>query len=286
VCRIDARGPSFLFDNIYDFGIAIERLLGSILIRDAYEIKSLLPKCVYQSLLISKNSRAPSVEEFYENLVNTRVTSLPEKIPGRARLRRERISRLMAIELFLASVGINVKPSEKQLTPPKLLLAKLGLNPITPPAEPIEHSLLQNNEESSIATNFEEQKEPLQKIRAYTHVQVRTALPNHIQDMLDSWKVGEDPRDCEYYIDAEKDTTRYSQGPQKLRKEKRMNSLNRIPAVVGGSQPQIPVSSQNAPRNSQGSSLSQNQGIRITTNKPERSGKHGGRKPKKRKTGF
>ncbi|KAF8252355.1 hypothetical protein K440DRAFT_633635 [Wilcoxina mikolae CBS 423.85] len=269
---IDVRAPSLLFDKLSSLETGIETLLSSPQIKDSYEIKLLIPECIFKYLLSPPTTGSFSAQTLYENLINTRVTSLPEPIPGRVRLRRERLSRLIATEVLLASIGVNVKPTTEQLTPPQTS----QFAPITPPPD---------------------STEPLQRIRAYAHVQTRTQLPEDLVHVLDSWKVGEDPLEFEFFVDPEEGVPRYRRDRRKVRKEKqqRLGEMNRaisgdgLAGGFGGSQPPMLMGdglmSSQQQQQQMSQSQSQSQGGGMTMSQVEK-GKHGGRKQKKRKTGF
>ncbi|KAF8533148.1 RNA polymerase I-specific transcription initiation factor RRN6-like protein [Trichophaea hybrida] len=268
---IDDRAPSLLFDQLSSLETGIETLLSSLQFKDSCETKLLIPECTFKSLLSPPTTSSFSVQTLYDNLINTRVTSLPETIPGRVRLRRERLSRLIATEVLLASIGVNVKPTAEQLTPPP---QTSQFAPITPPPD---------------------STEPLQRIRAYAHIQTRIQLPEDLVHVLDSWKVGEDPSEFEFFVDPEEGVPRYRRDRRKVRKEKqqRLGEMNRVisndglVSGFGGSQPPMLMGDglMSSQQQQMSQSQSQSQGSRITMSQVEK-GKHGGRKQKKRKTGF
>jgi len=104
--------------------------------------------------------------------------------------------------------------------------------------------------------------------------------------------VGENPSEFEFFVDPEEGVPRYRRDRRKFRKEKqRLGGINRatcgdgvgLAGVFGGSQP--PPLGDGLMRSQQMSqSQSKNQGG-MTMSQVEK-GKHGGRKQKKRRTGF
>ncbi|KAA8893934.1 RNA polymerase I-specific transcription initiation factor RRN6-like protein [Sphaerosporella brunnea] len=287
--------PALLFDKISDLEEAIQGLLNSEQIQGAYETHSLLPKCMYGSLLATRSgSTGVSIHAIYDELIKTRVAPLPASAPVRIRLQRERLSRHIATELYLASIGISVKPSPEQLEPPASQLL-----PITPSRKAQQFPLQEEENGGGFpgSSNNSGNKEPLQRIRAYAPIQTRIALPEGIGRVLDSWRIGEDPSEFEFFLDSEEGVPRYRKDRRKIRKKKelleRLNGPSIAPIGDGipdifGSQPLVldegHPSTQIFPSQSQGGSQSQGpQG--ITMSQVEK-GKHGGRKQKKRKTGF
>jgi hypothetical protein len=134
--------------------------------------------------------------------------------------------------------------------------------------------------------------EPLKRIRAYAPIQTRIALPSSIGSILDSWKIGEDPSEFEFFVDPEEGVPRYRQDRKKIRKQKQLlGQIGRADSVLGafgGSQPPSLLAASTQMIGSsqiQGPSQSQSRGPGITMSQVEH-GKHGGRKQKKRKTGF
>lgn len=241
---------------------------------DTHETKRLIPRIPPTFLLAtpspSPSSASPasgvSVQVLYENLVRTRVTPLPETVPGRVRLRRERLCRLVATEVYLASVGVNVKPTPEQLAPPPL--------PPTSTANP---------KDGNGSTD-----EPLQRIRAYAHIQTRINLPQELASVLASWKVGEDPDEFEFFVDPEEGVPRYRRDRRKARRE-RLRQLATSTDIGGAAGVFVgdPGGGGGGPAAStQLQSQNQFQGdFAVVMSQVER-GRYGGRKQKKRKTGF
>ncbi|KAI5820624.1 RNA polymerase I-specific transcription initiation factor RRN6-like protein [Pyronema omphalodes] len=280
---MNVRAPTLLFDNLTTLETSIETLLASPTILESYDIKSLLIPTSRPSLLAPPGDSKPTIQTFYNSLIDTRITPLSETIPIRVRLNRERLSRLIATEIFLSSIGISVKPSPEQLLPP----ASQAFTPINRPAD------------------FEPRKivEPLGRIRAYAHVQTPIQLQEGLESILDSWKIGENPDEFEAFMDPEEGVPRYRRDRLRARKEK---ERRRTSGVAGGladmlasSQAAAPMVLEDAPA-TQGWGASQlggwasqvagsSQGFgssQLPMSQVER-GKHGSRKPKKkRKIGF
>jgi hypothetical protein len=280
-------GPSLLFDRLSDLGSGIDQLLNSHLLRHSYEVKMLLPCSASNSILLSNGPTDLSIDSLYNSLFNSRGVPLPESVPNRVRLRRERLARLIAVEVFLASTGVNLKPSEKQLAPPKAALpTSLSLSIPTPPPGSSQDPF--SSQRSNISwPELEQKNEPLQRIRAYAHVQTRISLSEGLDRVLDSWKIGEDPEEFEFFVDPEEGVPRYRRDRKKIRRDKRQNGIRGyggadIPKVTGSQPPPLGMgimSSQAAPQSSQ-----INQSQTQVMSQVER-GKHGGRK-QKRRTGF
>jgi hypothetical protein len=267
--------------------------LDSAQIQGACETHSLLPKCMYGPLLAAPSGPAGiSIPALYNNLINTRVASLPINIPARVRLQRERLSRLIATELYLSSIGISVKPLPEQLVPPASQLV-----PIPPPSEASQKPPSQDGFDWPGNSSKNTENEPLQRIRAYAPIQRRVALPDGIGRVLESWKIGEDPSEFEFFVDPEEGVPRYRNDRKKIRKQKQLlEQISRgpvalagdgIPGVFGGSQPPSLAKGRAGTQAShiQSQGQNQNRDQRITMTQIEK-GKHGGRKQKKRKTGF
>jgi len=247
----------------------------------------LLPCSASSSILLSNGPTDLSIDSLYDSLFNSRGVPLPGTVPNKVRLRRERLSRLIAVEVFLASTGVNLKPSDKQLTPPKAALPT-SLNLSIPTPSPRSSQDPFSSQRSNISwPELEQKNEPLQRIRAYTHVQTRISLPEGLDRVLDSWKIGEDPEEFEFFVDPEEGVPRYRRDRKKIRRDKRQNGIRGdgadIPRVAGSQPPPLGMgimSSQAAPQSSQ---ITQSQ--TQVMSQVER-GKHGGRKQKRRRTGF
>jgi hypothetical protein len=201
-------------------------------------------------------------------------------VSARIRLQRERLSRLIATELYLSSIGLSVKPSPEQLVPPAAQLF-----PITPPPEASQDDL----DWPGSSSNTE--SEPLKRIRAYAPIQTRITLPSSFGSILDSWKIGENPSEFEFFVDPEEGVPRYRKDRKKIRKQKQLleqitGRADSMLGAFGGSQPpQLAESHASTQIGSSQIQDSSQRGQRITMSQVEH-GKHGGRKQKKRKTGF
>lgn len=275
-----------MFDKLSDLEAGIDELLSSLKIKDLVEIHSLTHGPLPDPLMATGDPSRISVQTLYDNLVNTRVASLPANIPPRIRLHRERLSRLVAVELYLASIGISIKPTPEQLLPPpSQAFNSHGLSQVSSPPG-------HNGEDG--------ENEHLQRIREYAYVQTRITLPVGIGRVLNGWKVGENPENCEFWIGREEGVPRFRRDRREVRKEKkRLSHRGREAAsqgndgmlgVFGGRQPlllndrlvgsQVPMSQ--APDSQ---SQAQSQAQTVTMSQVVQ-GKHGGRMQKKRKTGF
>jgi hypothetical protein len=281
---MNVRAPTLLFDNLASLETSIETLLASPTILESYDIKPLLILTNRPSLLAPPGDSKLSIQTFYGSLVDTRISPLSDSIPLRVRLHRERLSRLIATEILLSSIGISVKPSPEQLLPPASQL----FPPLNQPAD------------------FEPKKivEPLGRIRAYAHVQTPIQLQEGLASILDSWKIGENPDEFEAFVDPEEGVPRYRRDRQRARKEKeKRRTSGMVPGgladMLASSQAVAPMVLEDAPATqgwgasqlggwaSQVAGSSQGFGFSQMPMSQVERGKHGGRKPKKkRKLGF
>ncbi|KAF8458886.1 RNA polymerase I-specific transcription-initiation factor-domain-containing protein [Terfezia claveryi] len=107
------------------------------------------------------------IPSLYNHLFTSYVAPLPPEVPTRVRLQRERLARMIATELYLASYG-TVTTS----------------NPTTNPAT-----------NPPLFT-------PLQKYTPLTNHLPTSKLPSSLSRILDQWSIGEDPEDFEYEVDG------------------------------------------------------------------------------------
>lgn len=212
--------------------------------------------------MASSESSGVSIQALYDNLVSTRVTPLHTNIPPQVRLHRERLSRLVATELYLASIGISLKPTPEQLLPP-------------PSQMHCSNGPSQSSPWTSDSGEVRE-TEHLQRIRAYAHAHTRVTLPEGIGRVLDGWKVSENPEESEFFIDPQEGVPRYWKDRRKFLKGKqRLSRGGRDPASQGSAE--VPDVFDGSDSQSQSQAVTMSQVVQ---------GNHGSRKQKKRKTGF
>ena len=281
---LDVRTPVLLFQDLPALETAIRALLADPQIQEHYDIRPLQPTSADGFTPVSTDADPAatsfSIQQLYERLIDMRLRPLPAHVPARYRIRQEQLCRLIATETFLASMGINIKPRPEDLAPPP------PTQPVVPSSSPLPSDLATTNGEE------ESQKEPLERLRAYTPVQSRVTLPKGFQHVLDGWQLGANPHTAEYAIDPDQGVPRYKVQRRRLRKEKERRAGvgvvgSQPPVLIAGSQvvglgPGV-VSSQVDP-----SQVSGKVGLGVMS-QVER-GPHGGRpagKPKKkRRTGF
>ncbi|KAL7270512.1 hypothetical protein RUND412_006778 [Rhizina undulata] len=282
---LEVSSPKHLFDNLPLFSSQLRTLLEHPDIADAFESKSLVPE----------NPSIVELEELYNSLLQIYIHPLPSNVPGKIRLRRERICRIMATEIYLASQGLSLKPHPSQIE---------SLIPLTPPRP----SLFPKPLTDSQGQEQISRKESIVKLRTYAHVQNRITLPERFQSVLDTWDVGADPAEYEYVSpDATaSDSTRRRRVRKQKGKEKEIGKGKGVDrsgvgdglSAFGGSQPpRLQVAGEVQQAASQvyvgmvGSSQvpggEGSQGLGVIMSQVER-GKFGSRPQvkKKRRTGF
>ena len=124
------------------------------------------------------------IPSLYNHLFTSYVAPLPPEVPTRVRLHRERLARMIATELYLASHGILTTP-----------------NPTTNPSP-----TTTTPDPTPTTTDAQEQPPPLfttlQKYTPLTNHPPTSALPSSLSRILDQWPLGEDPEDFEYEADG------------------------------------------------------------------------------------
>lgn len=276
------RQPAHLYGRLEDFESRIRELLAEDAL-SVYTIKSLIPASDNSEFLVppaDTAERVPvnlSILNLYEKLLATWVQPLPKNTPGVARLRRERLCRMLATETWLSSIGLHLEPSPESLPP------------ASAPPPPQDASEATGEPPACLP-------EPLQRIRTYANVSTRITLPEGLQSVLDKWEVGEDPWEYEHVLDEQpggggvkkKKSHRRKRGGAVVAAAARGSGVeswrNQIesqpPAIMVNSQPVLRVGS-SGPRSSQVEG--------VVMSQVER-GKSGGRPVvvvrKKRKTGF
>lgn len=255
ISLLNLQQPARLYDRLEDFEARVRALLAEDALAE-YQITSLIASSDTSGFLVAPAAAASpvaiSIMPLYSKLLETWVHPLPEHTPGAARLRRERLCRMLATETWLSSIGLHLEPPA----------------PALPPAP---------------AEQADTAPEPLLRIRTYANVSTRITLPEGLLGVLDKWEIGGDPGDYEHIPDSHAGSKK-----QKRRSSTRKRSGGTSGGGGGGADveswqnnvasqpPAIMVSSQQLPSSSQ-----------VVMSQVER-GRNGGRLlvRKKRKTGF
>lgn len=288
ISLLNLRQPAHLYDRLDDLESRIRDLLDEEGLKE-FKIKSLIPASADEFFPTHADSEDPvaliehqpvriSILPLYNKLLQTWVHPLPETTPGKIRLRRERLCRMLATEMWLSSIGLHLEPSPESLPPPPKPL---------PTAEKIEN-------EAESPPEF--LPEPLQRIRTYANVSTRITLPERLQSTLDKWEVGEDPWEYEYTPDEtgvkkkKRNHHRRRSSAKKGDGGKRgdvenwsLQVASQPPTIAVSSQPPLKVKGQKVDHSQVGSSQ-----VEVVVMSQVERGKHGGRVAarKKRKTGF
>lgn len=282
ISLLNLQQPARLYDRLEDFEACICELLAEDALSE-YKIKSLIPSSGDNEFLAGRpgaagvSERVPvqiSILPLYNKLLETWVHPLPENTPGGARLRRERLCRMLATEIWLSSIGVHLEPSPQSLPPAPIMPPPVDT--LEPPPECL--------------------PEPLQRIRTYANVSTRVTLPEGLQSILDKWEIGGDPRDYEHVPDDQqvmskkRKSHRRKRGAVAARRGDVESWQSQVeshpPALVVNSQPPLKGS---AARGSSQRGPSSSQVEVVVMSQVER-GRHGGRpvavRRKKRRTGF
>lgn len=258
ITLLNLHRPAMLYDDLAALQTSIHTLLTTEPTLTPYQLRCLLPAAADDDFPATTTDTDPpsiNIEQTYTQILTSWVTPLPEHTPPRVRLRRERLSRALATDLFLSSVGVNLQPQ-----------------PQTAPPEP-EHLL---------------------GIRTYANVSARVALPEGMAGVLGRWVVGEDPDEVEYVPDEEDGAARERRRRRKRLQRKGREGGDDVGRLRGeveswslgagaGSQPPAVVVAATQGGSSQ--VVSSQVGVMSQVER----GRHGGRQPvgrKKRRTGF
>lgn len=279
ISLLNLQQPARLYNRLGDFETRIRALLAEDALGE-YQITSLIASSSDNSGFFEPpadtadaGARIPtttiSILPLYKKLLETWVAPLPEHTPGNARLRRERLCRMLATEAWLSSIGLHLEPSTQDLPPVSDPQADQTLPLLLP--------------------------EPLLRIRTYANVNARIALPEGLHGVLDRWEVGEDPWEYEYVPDEQsgsgarkKKTKKRGSSSTRRKRSDETNSARRSDVEswqnqIASQPPAIVVSGGGGP----GAGSSQAEGAVMS--QVER-GRNGGRPGlaarKKRKTGF
>lgn len=201
--------PKMLFDDLEALTVELEKIkVGDGVDKD---IKLLVPKFegfpFYSDGALwqdgAQGGEDGNVQSIYQRLFDGWVAPLPSCVPNKVRLRRERLCRMIATEMWLANRGVLLNFDE--------------INPLS------QHATLPENGHDISSTQTPSSLPPpsiqpppsqdfITELRQYTPVnnaiQVSSA-PSSISRIIDQWVVGEDPGDFEYNAEGQS-TTRKS----------------------------------------------------------------------------
>lgn len=219
--------PTHLFDDLSAFESAIHAFLQqSPIIQSSYHLIHHLPRTSILPTLPPPNASDPNTETtispinaVYNHLLRTRLNSLPSEIPNRVRLRRERLARSIAINHFLSSLGLSIIPTPEAVAPPPLRPTQMSSQYSSQP-QYSQSQFSQDTQDPFSSSQPSEPPEPLLRIRTYAPIQTRIVLSSGLQNVLDSWHVGEDPNNLKFNANADEGVPRYRRDRMKERKEK------------------------------------------------------------------
>lgn len=214
VTFFELQRPKMLFDDLEALSIELEKVkVGDGVGQGVDEnIKLLVPKFegfpFYNDGALwqdgAEGGEGGNVQAIYQRLFDVWVVPLPSCVPNKVRLRRERLCRMIATEIWLANRGVllptvdRINPSSQHTTLPE---GGHGV-PSTQP-QPSPPPLIQPHPPQDFIT----------VLRKYTPVnnaiQISKA-PSSMTRIVDQWVIGEDPGDFEYNIEGQP-TTRKSE---------------------------------------------------------------------------
>jgi len=244
ISLLNLHPPKNLFPDLQDTQTAIEAVLRS----EQFSEFAITP------LSATTTDQTPSLQETYDGLMEIYLTPLPKDTDPKILLRRERLIRTLALETYLASIGIHLLPQEP---PPP---APGGDQPI-----PV--------------------RESVEKIRTYANVDSPVILPPGMKNVLSAWTLGQSPLEPGAGLGVA-GTGSESSGGRRRRRKSFAEARAKAAAVgvvrVGGSQP---------PAGTTVSTVGSSQPEMVVSTQPERGvfgGGSAGRKVirKKRRTGF
>lgn len=293
ISLLNLQQPTCLYDRLDDFETRIREILAEDAL-SVYKIKSLIPASDSSEFLaptdtIAAAEQTPlhlSITSLYNKLIEIWVRPLPRNTPGIARLRRERLCRMLATETWLSSIGLHLEPSPESLPPPPVPIPAL-------PGGEVE-------DETQIPP--ESLPEPLQRIRTYANVSTRITLPEGLQGVLDKWEVGEDPWEYEYALGEQAGEKSGRVGKRSHRRKRGKVAVSAVAAAAHGGgidswrhqidsqPPAIMVGSQPTVRTENSVPIQRSSQFEGAVMSQVERGKNGGRLAvaarKKRKTGF
>lgn len=244
ISLLNLHPPKTLFPDLQDTQAAIEAALHL----ENFSEFAITP------LSATTADQTPSAQETYDSLREIYLTPLPKDTDPKILLRRERLIRALALETYLASIGIHLLPQEPPAPAP--------------------------SEDQPIPI-----KESVEKIRTYANVDSLITLPLGMKNVLDAWTLGQDPREPGAGLGAAGAGSE-SSNIRRRRRKSFVEAGAKAAAVrvgrVGSSQP---------PAGTAMSMIGSSQSEMVVSTQPERGvfgGSGVGRKVvrKKRRTGF
>ncbi|KAG0125672.1 RNA polymerase I-specific transcription initiation factor RRN6-like protein [Tuber indicum] len=241
ISLLNLHPPKTLFPDLQATQTAIEEVLRS----EHFSEFAITPL----SIAATTSHQTPNAQETYDSLKDIYLTPLPNGTNPKILLRREKLIRALALETYLASIGVHLLPQEPPLPP----TAAPGEGQSTPI------------------------KESIEKIRTYANVDSLVTLPPGMKNVLDAWTLGQDPWEPGAGLGVAGAGSEGSSSRRRRRRKSFVETAAKATAVkvvgVGGSQPPAMLVV--------GSSQSET----VASTQPESSA---GRKAvrKKRRTGF
>jgi len=151
ISLLNLHPPKNLFPDLQDTQTAIE----AVLLSEQFSEFAITP------LSATTADQTPSPQETYDSLKEIYLTPLPKDTNPKILLRRERLIRALALETYLASIGIHLLPQEPPL-------------PVPGEDQPVP-------------------KESVEKIRTYANVDSPIILPPGMKNVLSAWTLGQNP---------------------------------------------------------------------------------------------
>ncbi|KAG0643191.1 RNA polymerase I-specific transcription initiation factor RRN6-like protein [Tuber brumale] len=158
ISLLNLHPPKTLFPDLQATQTAIE----AVLCPEHFSEFAITPLSIATT---ATSHQPPNVQETYDSLKDIYLTPLPKVTNPKVLLRREKLIRALALETYLASIGVHLLPQEP---PPPPAAAPGEGQPI-----PI--------------------KESIEKIRTYANVDSPVALAPGMKNVLDAWTLGQDP---------------------------------------------------------------------------------------------
>ena len=217
---LELRQPAFLFPDLATLETSLSTILTSPTTLETHTVLPLLDPSAPGPPLGYTNP--PSLPRLYTHLLATHVTPLLPTLPPKLRLRRERLSRLIATDLFLASHGVaTILPPPEIPTQPKP--APVPSSPTSSPtsSHPPSSSAPTSSRPNPLNLPAIEPVEPLKKLRDYAWVKTRILLNPGLQNVLGNWKIGENPWEVRVAVDAEEGVARVDKPKESRRKKKK-----------------------------------------------------------------
>ncbi|KAF8418512.1 RNA polymerase I-specific transcription-initiation factor-domain-containing protein [Tirmania nivea] len=188
----DIHRPQHLFDDLSGLSTSLKTLLSETNVNKDIEVtRNLIPisegfpfraERVREDGEEEDDDKADNdILSLYNHLFTSYVAPLPPEVPTRVRLHRERLARMIATELYLASHGT-------------LTTLNLTINPGPTTTTP--------EQTPTLTPDVQEQPPPLfatlKKYTSLTNHPPPSTLPSSLSRILGQWPIGEDPEDFEY----------------------------------------------------------------------------------------